>query len=183
VFIVATVLFSWLAMMIVHEFGHVWHAWLSDGVVKKVVLHPLAISRTDVEPNPQPLFVVWGGLVWGCVLPVLAYGVARVIGLSIWPALAFFAGFCLIANGAYLGVGVWHPVGDAAELLQHGTPRWGLACFGIVTVASGFWLWHGLGPHFGIGRKGETVRWTKALVMAAIVLVVVLVELALSDRM
>ena len=58
VLIVATGALSWLAMMIVHEFGHVLHAWFSGANVVKVVLHPLAISRTDVAPNPHPLFVV-----------------------------------------------------------------------------------------------------------------------------
>ena len=62
----STVLLSWLWMMAVHEFGHVLHAWLSGGTVAKGVLHPLTISRTDVAPDPQPLFVVWGGPIWGC---------------------------------------------------------------------------------------------------------------------
>jgi hypothetical protein len=58
---VCLVALSWLAMQAVHEFGHMLHAWLSGGRVVQVVLHPLAISRTDVEPNPSPQFVVWGG--------------------------------------------------------------------------------------------------------------------------
>ena len=70
--IAATCCLSWLAMMALHEFGHMLHAWLSGGHVAKVVLHPLAISRTDVSPNSHPLFVVWGGPVWGTVLPLLA---------------------------------------------------------------------------------------------------------------
>jgi hypothetical protein len=44
---------SWLAMMAIHEFGHVLHALVSGARVERVVLHPLAISRTDVSPNPH----------------------------------------------------------------------------------------------------------------------------------
>ena len=60
---------SWLGMMLVHEAGHVLHAWVSGGTVTKVVLGPLVISRTDVNPNPHPLFEIWGGPVWGCLVP------------------------------------------------------------------------------------------------------------------
>jgi hypothetical protein len=45
---------SWLAMMAVHELGHVLHAVASGGTVVGVVLNPLEISRTDVSPNPHP---------------------------------------------------------------------------------------------------------------------------------
>src|SRR5262249_25255242 len=103
--IVSTILFSWLAMMAVHECGHVLHAWLSGGTVQQVVLHPLDISRTDVWPNPYPLFVAWGGAIWGCVIPLLVLAGVRGLRWPYWYLAAFFAGFCLIANGAYLGAG------------------------------------------------------------------------------
>ncbi|MEZ6046089.1 MAG: M50 family metallopeptidase [Planctomycetaceae bacterium] len=56
---------SWLSMMIVHEAGHMLSAMLTGGQIEKVVLHPLAISRTDVSPNPHPVWVVWGGPLLG----------------------------------------------------------------------------------------------------------------------
>lgn len=103
--ILSTLGFSWLAMQVVHEFGHVIHAWASGGAVVRVYLHPLDISRTDLARNPHPLFVAWGGAIWGCVLPLGLFGLVR----WRWPAQAylpaFFAGFCLIANGAYLAAG------------------------------------------------------------------------------
>ena len=47
--LIATYLpFCWLAMQVVHEAGHVLGAALSQGRVERVVLHPLAISRTDL---------------------------------------------------------------------------------------------------------------------------------------
>ena len=77
--IASSIGFSWLGMMVVHEAGHVLHLRLSGGTVEKVVLHPLAISRTDPGENPHPLVVAWGGPVWGCLIPLgvllLVYGV------------------------------------------------------------------------------------------------------------
>lgn len=56
--LIATLLpLCWLSMMAVHEGGHFLCARLTNGQVTSVVLHPLAISRTDVMPNPRPLIV------------------------------------------------------------------------------------------------------------------------------
>ena len=178
--IVSTAAFSWLAMMIVHEAGHVLHAILSGGTVRRVVLHPLEISRTDVSPNPHPCFVAWGGAVWGCVLPVAAWLAARRAALRITPLLRFFAGFCLIANGAYLGAGVLWPVGDAADLLRHGTPRWLLGVYGAIAISLGLWTWHGLGPRFGVPRIETPALRISALVMLCATVLVCIAELVLS---
>jgi hypothetical protein len=61
---------SWLAMMAIHELGHVLHAWLSGGTVSLVYLRPFEFSRTDLSVNPHPQFVAWGGPLWGCVIPL-----------------------------------------------------------------------------------------------------------------
>jgi hypothetical protein len=45
---------SWLAMMVVHEFGHVVGAWLTGGAVAKVVAQPWTFSRTNLSFNPHP---------------------------------------------------------------------------------------------------------------------------------
>jgi hypothetical protein len=156
--IVSTVAFSWLAMMAVHESGHVLHAWLSGGRVERVVLHPLTISRTDVDPNPLPHFVAWGGAVWGCGAPLLAWAVMALRQWRVAYLFRFFAGFCLIANGAYLGAAVVRPVGDAADLIRLGTPAWVLGLGGATAIACGLWVWNGLGPHFGLGRTGMVHR-------------------------
>jgi hypothetical protein len=65
--------------------------------------------------------------------------------------LRFFAGFCLIANGAYLGAGSFDRVGDCGEMLRHGSELWQLWLFGLITMPAGLWLWHRQGPHFGLG--------------------------------
>lgn len=117
----ATIGLSWLLMMAVHELGHAIHAWLSGGQVQRVVLHPLGISRSDVSPNPHPLFVAWGGAAWGAGLPIAML----ILGTRFAPCyrflFAFFAGFCCLANGLYLGA--------AASSIRSATPR---TCCGTV---------------------------------------------------
>ena len=61
-------------------------------------------------------------------------------------AIRFFAGFCLIANGAYLAIGQFDGVGDAGDLLRGGVPRWILIAVGLISVAGGLLPWHRLGP-------------------------------------
>lgn len=167
----------WLGMQAVHEFGHVLHAWVSGGTVTRVVLHPLTISRTDVHPNPRPNVVTWGGPLWGSVLPLAAWIIARATQSRVRPVLAFFAGFCLIANGAYLGSAVWLPVGDAADLLHHGTPLWTLVLFALITIPLGLRLWNGLGRHFGLGADARPVKRAAAWTMFVVFVAFVLLEL------
>jgi hypothetical protein len=138
----------WFWMMAVHEFGHVVGLWATGGTVARVVLHPLTISRTDPGENPNPLAEVWAGPVIGSVLPVAAFALAAVARLPAAYLVRFFAGFCLIANGCYIGVGVIDPVGDARELLRNGASTWQLGLFGAVTVPLGLYLWHEQGKHF-----------------------------------
>lgn len=167
------VAFSWLAMMTVHELGHVLHAWASGGTVTGVVLHPLAISRTDVSPNPHPQFVAWGGAIWGSLLPLALWLAMRATAPRYAYVARFFAGFCLLSNGLYLSVGSFEGVGDAGDLLRHGAARWQLLLFGVPASALGLWLWHGLGPRFTTDadhRDERRITIALALVVAALVL-------------
>src|SRR5262249_52756079 len=117
VLICSTVLGSWLGMQAVHEGGHVGGALLTGGRVAQVVLHPLTISRTDLAENPKPLVVVWAGPVFGALMPLALWAGAVALRLpgAFW--LRFFAGFCLIANGAYIGAGSFAAIGDCSEML------------------------------------------------------------------
>jgi hypothetical protein len=177
VLIVSVMLLSWLLMQAVHEFGHAVGAWATGGRVTKVVLHPLAISRTAVQPNPQPLVVVWAGPVLGSLLPLA-------IWFAVWFAmrpskstvenfLGFFAGFCLIANGAYIALGSGERIGDCGEMLRHGSPRWTLWLFGAVAIPAGLWLWH---------RVESKATQRSTIVLLALLIAVVLVELAIFER-
>lgn len=136
----------WWAMMAVHELGHVVGAHVTGGAVTEVVLVPWAISRTDVAPNPHPGFVVWAGPLMGVMLPLLCAVVIPQRCVSVRNIALFFAGFCLIANGAYIAVGAWDRVGDCRDMLRAGTPLWLMILFGAVTVPWGLYIWHRLGP-------------------------------------
>jgi hypothetical protein len=171
---------SWLGMQVVHEAGHVLLAWLSGETVHRVVLHPLAISRTDASHDMHPLLVVWGGPLIGSLLPLVALGLSMLLRARWAYLLRFFAGFCLIANGAYLGVGSLSGVGDAGDLLRFGAPPWTLIAFGLAAVPLGLRLWNGLGPHFGLGGAQGRVSREATLGTLAVLLVIVLVEVVVG---
>jgi hypothetical protein len=143
-FAVCLVALCWYGMMAIHELGHVIGAWATGGTVTRVMLHPLSISRTDVSPNPSPGIVVWLGPVVGSLLPLLLPTMLSRRG-SLRNVFRFFAGFCLIANGAYISVGSWDGIGDSGQMLQCGAPVWMLVAFGAVTVPGGLMIWHRLG--------------------------------------
>jgi hypothetical protein len=158
VLIVSTILACWLGMQGVHESGHVLGALLSGGTIRHVVLSPLTISRTDLAENPAPLLVVWAGPIFGVLLPVAAWGISAVMRMPGAFVVRFFAGFCLIANGAYIGIGSFGAVGDCGEMLRHGSALWQLWLFGAITVPIGFGLWHRQGPFFGLGAAEGNVN-------------------------
>jgi len=153
VFAVVTLYVSCMGMMAVHESGHVLAALVGGGRVRRVVLPFTDFSRTDVDPNPSPRLEVWGGPLWGSVLPLFAWLlVRRKLSKSLRVAAGFFAGPCLIANGAYLGIGWTMTAGDAAELVKFGTPIWLLIAFGRTTAVPGLYIWHTLGQIKDIWR-------------------------------
>jgi len=182
VLIVSAVLGSWLGMQAVHESGHVIAAWLSGGRVNRVVLYPLTISRTDLVENPHPLLVVWAGPLGGCLLPLLAWGIVALFRQP-WVYLPrFFAGFCLIANGAYIAVGAFGLIGDAGEMLRHGSPLWSLLVFGIVAISVGLGLWHRQGSHFGLGPARGTVNPIAAYSCFAVLLALIALGLIVDGE-
>lgn len=165
----------WLGMQAVHEFGHVLGAWLTGGRVARVVLHPLTISRTDLVDNPQPLAVVWAGPLLGVLLPLLLWGTVALLRMPGAFLPRFFAGFCLVGNGAYLAGGSFDGIGDCGVMLRHGSPCWLLWLFGAVAVPAGLWLWHRQGPHFGLGRaRGEVSPGAACASLVVFVLLFVL---------
>jgi hypothetical protein len=170
--IVSIVPLCWLMMMLVHEFGHVLGAWASGGTVERVIWHPLVFSRTDVSPNPSPLAVVWAGPLLGGLLPFAVWAALSRFQWSF--VLRFFAGFCLIANGGYIGGGSFEGLGDCGPMLAHGSPVSILWIFGATYAVSGLYLWHGLGPKFGLGNDPEQVNRNLAATVAVLSALVVL---------
>jgi len=180
VLISATLVFSWLAMQAVHEMGHIAAAAATGGRVAEVVLHPLAISYTRLSANPHPQLVAWMGPIVGIALPLAALLAARGANFRGWYVVQFFAGFCLVANGAYLAFGSFGHVGDAGDLLRHGAPLLLLWLFGAITIPLGFWLWNGLGSHFGLGAGDGHVDPSVANGMLALAILIVALELVFA---
>ena len=178
--IVSTVLGSWLGMQAVHESGHAIGARLTCGQVAKVVLNPLTISRTDLGHNPNPLFVVWAGPVIGVLLPLVLWAVAAAFRMPGAFLLRFFAGFCLIANGAYLAVESFDGVGDCGVMLRHGSALWQLWLFGTPTILPGLWLWHRQGPNFGLGsahgRVSQGAAFASLIILTMLLLLGFMVD-------
>ena len=178
--IVFTLADCWLAMQAVHEFGHVVGAWATVGVVAKVVLRPWTFSRTELATNPDPLVVAWAGPVLGAVLPVAAWLVAALSRLPGAYLVRFVAGFCLVANGAYLGGGALDRLGDAGDLQRHGSPLWMPLAFAAVTVPAGLALWHGQGRHFGFAGAGGRVSRRATVVSGIMLVAIVALELTFA---
>lgn len=182
VLLIAVAGLSWFWMQAIHELGHVLGAWMTGGTVKQVVLHPLAISRTDVGHNPQPLVVVWAGPVIGVVAPLAAWGVLAGARVSLAWLMQFFAGFCCLANGLYIGVGSLDRVGDAGDMLRHHSPIWTLWLFGLLVAPAGLVLWNGLGPKFGWGKNAQPVSLSLAWGCMTVLIVTIVIELLLSSK-
>jgi hypothetical protein len=152
--IVAVIYGSWLGMLAVHEFGHVIHAWLSGGRVERIIFPPLGFSQTIVWPNPHARFVVWGGPMWGAILPLILMFLIRLMRRKTPELLKFFAGLCLIANGGYLAFGGFALTGDAADLRRLGTPLPVIIAMGSIAITGGLLLWHR--SRWLTGRPRET---------------------------
>jgi hypothetical protein len=172
--IASTLALPWLGMMIVHEAGHVLAAWLGGETVQRVVLYPLAFSRTDATHDRHPLLQIWSGPLIGTVVPLIVLVVVKWWRAAGFYLFQFFAGFCLIANGAYLAVGSFTEAGDAGDLARYGCPPVLLIAFGLVTAPLGLYLWNGLGRFFGLaGANGLVSRiaaiWTFLLLVAVVV--------------
>jgi hypothetical protein len=143
---------AWLAFETVHEAGHVLNAWLSGGRVARVELPLLGFSRTDVSPNPHPLFVAAGGVVWGSLIPTAIWAGLPRRRAALRRSGQCFAGLCATGNGAYLACGWIDRTGDAGDLIKHGMPAVVLACSGGLLLALGLWMWHDLGRRPNAGR-------------------------------
>src|SRR5262249_12679286 len=108
--------------------------------------------------NPHPLAVVWCGPLLGSAIPLAAFVLAAALRAPGVYLVRFFAGFCLVANGIYVGAGRF--LGEGADpwvMTQNGSPRWLLVGFGALTFPLGLYLWHRQGPHFGLSEARGNV--------------------------
>jgi hypothetical protein len=118
----------------------------------------------------------------GVLLPLALWGVAAWLRIPGAFVLRFFAGFCLLANGLYIGVGSWDRVGDCGEMLRNGSELWQLWLFGAVTTPIGIWLWHRQGPHFGLGQANGRVDQRVAYASLAACLVLLVLGFAVDGE-
>jgi hypothetical protein len=118
----------------------------------------------------------------GVVVPLLVAVLSQCFRMRAAYLLWSIAGFCLIANGAYLGLGYFDPVGDAADLIRRGTPPWVLASFGVLATAGGLWIWHRVSPRFGFGRGHVAVDPRDVRIVVSVALALTGAGLAVGNR-
>ena len=166
---VSLAIFSWLTMQILHESGHVFHCVVSGGKISQVVLHPLAVSRTEYSKNEWPQFVAWGGIIWGSIIPIVLFVAMQMRRSDLTYLARFFAGFCLISNGVYFVVATIDLGADPGDLVRFGAPRPVVGAVGGLLTLLGFVLWNGLGRSFGLGVPNHrtSVAMSIAILMLA----------------
>ncbi len=163
-------------MQVFHELGHVLGAYLTGGKIEKVYLHPLSVSMTGLSHNPHPFFVVWAGPFFGSLFGLVICAAARILRLPGRYMFRFLAGFCLIANGFYIGLGSIQGLGDAQDMSRMGSPLWVMVLFGAAASSLGFALWHGIGEKFGLGKSRGEVDGKAAMVSIGLFTAIVFSE-------
>jgi hypothetical protein len=102
--------------------------------------------------------------------------------VAIRSVIQFFAGFCLVANGAYVGLGSFTGAGDCGEMLRTGTPRGAMWLFGAVTIVFGLYLWHRLGSPGRFLRNPDTVTPLMVQFASGALAMIIILELSFSPR-
>jgi len=144
----------WWLMMAIHELGHVLACLVTGATIEAVILWPWTISQTVRSGSRWPLIDTWAGPLFGMLAPLALWLLVARRPAGGW--IGGWAGFCLVANGAYLGGGWLAPGGDAVELMQMGVPVGVLIGVGALGMGGGLWLWH----HLLEARRRRSVVWT-----------------------
>jgi hypothetical protein len=131
----------WYGMEFVHECGHMLAALVTSGRIEHFEIPLVGFSRSDILPNRHPAVVAWAGPLLGSLIPLVVCAAVRLAKKRLI-LLQVFAAFCLLANGAYLGVGSFDRVGDAGDILRRGCPIFLLWSFGAIAMAGGVWMLH-----------------------------------------
>jgi len=137
---------AWYATLAIHETGHCIATWLSGGSIDRVEIPLVGFSQTHYRDKPQPLFTTWAGPATGALFAFALFAIASNLHNRTRQIALFFAGFSLILNGTYLGLGGFLRIGDCAELLKHGASQWQLITFGAIATPLGLYSWHRMGP-------------------------------------
>lgn len=132
--LIGTLAFSWLYMQWTHELGHILTGIATGAELNRVILNPFRFSMTQFVTNPHSHATTWGGPILGVLIGA---GLPILLSIRLKSArasLLIVAAFVMIANGLYIGLGAFHPIADASDLVHHGSPRWVLGVFGLVCV-------------------------------------------------
>ncbi|MEN1678183.1 MAG: hypothetical protein AAGJ46_01210 [Planctomycetota bacterium] len=158
-FLLPVALWMWLAMMLVHELGHVVGAEVTGGVVTHVNVYPGRLSSTLVRPNPMPGVVLWAGIVGGWLVPAaLALG-CRWLPATVRAVADCWAAFCLLAGGVYLAIGGTERLTDTGQLVAAGWRLPLLIAIGSLAALAGYaWSRHAWTRLLGeINRRSITL--------------------------
>lgn len=162
---------SWYASLATHEAGHALAGVLTGAKSVHTHLPLLGFSRTDLSGDQHPLVTTAAGFVGGALVPLLiwlAAAAARVPGRTV---LAFWSGFALVFNGAYLAADAVARAGDGAVLVREGTPVWAAILAGLLLGAAGLRIWHALGAY--PDPRAAPARFVAALTLLACSLIAV----------
>lgn len=174
---VSLILAAWLLGQLVHELGHVAGAGCAGATVERVVWHPSTISST--VRAPVGLIDTWGGIALGAGLPLLAW--LALCRTRVGREARFFAGFCLVANGAYFLAGAPFSHGDPADLVALGAPLWVVLLTGFAGLLVGLWLWWDLARLLG-WQADARPAWGRTLMAVAAATFVLALTLVLDLR-
>jgi len=136
---------SWYGMMTFHEVGHVIVAWSSGAEIVEVSIPLLGFSHTVVKNDPNPLWTAWAGALGGAGTALFVLLVTVRFPRRARHIVLYMAGFSLVANGLYLGVGLLYRAGDCEVLLRLGAEPSQLLLFGLTSTGMGLMCWHRMG--------------------------------------
>src|SRR6056297_1228052 len=92
-------LIAWSVMISTRELGHLIGGWCGGASLTDLDLVPWRLPYSLHNPDPNPQLTLWGGPIFGVMIPIVAAMAVRRRG--VW----LIADFCLLANGTYLAIG------------------------------------------------------------------------------
>jgi hypothetical protein len=141
---------AWYAMEAVHELGHVIGA---GGRVAAVHIPLVGFSMTEYEDGIGTVRSIACGPALGATMPlILLLAPRRRLAGRI---ARFFAGFCLVANGAYMLAGAYMNEGDAGDLIGFGVTRVSIMVPALLALGLGLWVLHRNGRWAGLAMTAD----------------------------
>lgn len=136
-----TAILCWYPFMCLHELGHILSAQFTGGRIQEIILVPWKFSQTVIRHSHHPLIDAWAGPLLGVTLPLFAYSLHKKFKREN-DFLSILTGFCLMANGLYIGLGWIDKVGHAGDIITHNFSIISMILFGIISSTTGLFIWH-----------------------------------------